>query len=88
MIGAIMGQPCCSHSLAISGDRWPDDVRPSDIESRFICGACATAALTCGRISTGIGRPRQRWGIADGRANCYLIVACTVITDVPDAVGP
>ena len=29
----------CSHSLAISGDRWPDDARLSDIEPRFICGA-------------------------------------------------
>jgi hypothetical protein len=25
----------CSHSTAISGDRWPDDVRLSDSEPRF-----------------------------------------------------
>jgi hypothetical protein len=30
----------CSHSLAINGDRWPDDVRLSDLEPRFICAAC------------------------------------------------
>jgi hypothetical protein len=30
----------CSHSLAISGDAWSDDVRPSDIEPRFVCTAC------------------------------------------------
>jgi hypothetical protein len=30
----------CSHSIAISGDRWPHDVRLSDIESLFICKAC------------------------------------------------
>ena len=30
----------CSHSLAISGDRWPDDVRLSDIQNRFACTAC------------------------------------------------
>ena len=30
----------CSHSIAISGDRWPDDVRLSDLESRFVCKAC------------------------------------------------
>ena len=30
----------CSHSIAISGDSWPDDVRLSDIEARFICEAC------------------------------------------------
>jgi hypothetical protein len=30
----------CSHSTAISGDRWPDDVRLSDIEPRFTCSVC------------------------------------------------
>jgi hypothetical protein len=30
----------CSHSMAISGDAWPDDVRLSDIETRFVCQAC------------------------------------------------
>lgn len=30
----------CSNSLAISGDRWPDDIRLSDIEPRFTCQAC------------------------------------------------
>jgi hypothetical protein len=30
----------CSHGTAISGDRWPDDVRLSDIEPKFTCQAC------------------------------------------------
>jgi hypothetical protein len=30
----------CSHSIAISGDSWPDDVRLSDIEHRFISEVC------------------------------------------------
>jgi len=30
----------CSHSLAISGDPWPDDMRLSDLEPRFRCTAC------------------------------------------------
>jgi hypothetical protein len=30
----------CSHSIAISGDAWPDDARLSDIEERFTCRAC------------------------------------------------
>ena len=30
----------CSHSIAISADRWPDDVRLSDLEPRFTCQAC------------------------------------------------
>ena len=27
----------CSHSIAISGDALPDDMRLSDLEPRFIC---------------------------------------------------
>jgi hypothetical protein len=32
----------CSHWTAISGDRWPDDVRLSDLEppAGFTCQAC------------------------------------------------
>jgi hypothetical protein len=30
----------CSHSIALIADRWPDDVRLSDIEPRFVCSAC------------------------------------------------
>jgi hypothetical protein len=30
----------CSHHIAIRGDRWPDDIRLSDLEPRFICSAC------------------------------------------------
>jgi hypothetical protein len=30
----------CSHLATISGDRWPDDMRLSDLEPRFICTAC------------------------------------------------
>jgi hypothetical protein len=30
----------CSHSVAISGDRWSDDVRLSDIEPLFTCPTC------------------------------------------------
>jgi hypothetical protein len=30
----------CCHSILISGDGWPDDVKLSDIEERFVCRAC------------------------------------------------
>jgi hypothetical protein len=30
----------CSHSIAISGDPWSDDLRLSDIEPRLVCHAC------------------------------------------------
>jgi hypothetical protein len=30
----------CSHHTTISGDRWADDVRLSDLEPQFTCSAC------------------------------------------------
>lgn len=27
----------CGHNVALSADRWSDDVRLSDLESRFVC---------------------------------------------------
>jgi hypothetical protein len=30
----------CSHSTAISADKWADDRRLSDIEQQFVCQPC------------------------------------------------
>ena len=30
----------CSHSTALTAERWRDEVRLSDIEPRFVCAAC------------------------------------------------
>jgi hypothetical protein len=30
----------CSHSVALSAYRWPDEIRLSDLEQRFVCDAC------------------------------------------------
>jgi hypothetical protein len=30
----------CSHSIALSADRWPDAIRLSDLEPRLTCRAC------------------------------------------------
>jgi hypothetical protein len=30
----------CSHWRRLSADRWPDHLRLSDIEPRFVCEAC------------------------------------------------
>ena len=30
----------CSHHVAVMADQWGDDVRLSDIETRFVCTAC------------------------------------------------
>ena len=31
----------CSHSTTALADGWPDEVRLSDIEDRFVCKACS-----------------------------------------------
>jgi hypothetical protein len=57
----------CSHHIALSGDRWPDDVRLSDLEPRFTCQACGQRGADV--------RPNFDWeqearrraaGVADG----------------------
>lgn len=30
----------CSHSVTLNADCWPDDLRLSDLEPRFICQSC------------------------------------------------
>jgi hypothetical protein len=30
----------CSHSIKMDAQLWPDDLRLSDIERRFVCQAC------------------------------------------------
>ena len=30
----------CSHSVTMPADRWPDHVRLSDIEDKFVCTVC------------------------------------------------
>jgi len=39
----------CSHWTAISGDRWPDDVRLSDLEMRFVCQEAPTYRISIGK---------------------------------------
>ena len=38
----------CSHSMAMSAARWPDDLRLSDIEDRFTCSACGKPGADIG----------------------------------------
>jgi hypothetical protein len=45
----------CSHSIAISADRWPDEMRLSDVEPRFTCSAC-------GRRGADV-RPNFNWNV-------------------------
>ena len=45
----------CSHSIALSADRWPDELRLSDVEPRFTCSAC-------GRRGADV-RPNFNWSV-------------------------
>ncbi|MEK9284733.1 hypothetical protein MTX25_34585 [Bradyrhizobium sp. ISRA432] len=53
----------CGHHVALSADRWSEDVRLSDLESRFICQAC-------GRRGADI-RPDFNWNMPTVAAMGY-----------------
>jgi hypothetical protein len=53
----------CSHSTAIDADRWPDHVRLSDLEPRFVCNAC-------GRRGADV-RPNFHWDKPSAAATGY-----------------
>jgi hypothetical protein len=58
----------CSHSIASSADPWPDEIRLSDLEPRFVCQRhAARAAPTCGRISIGTNCRTAAWDIGSRR---------------------
>jgi hypothetical protein len=63
----------CSHSIAISADDWPDDVRPSDIEARFVCN------------SSGMIQDATQLGI--GRASVYRALG-RIAASVPIEIRP
>ena len=52
----------CSHSTAISGDNWPDDVRLSDLEARFTCQACGRPDFDWQRKEAHGNMPGQHMG--------------------------
>jgi hypothetical protein len=53
----------CSHSIAVSADRGPDDLRLSDIEDRFTCSACGKRGADV--------RPDFNWNKTPVRAMGY-----------------
>jgi hypothetical protein len=48
----------CSHWTAISGNRWPDDVRLSELENAF--SRCQRPKNSHSRMITGIGTPNSQ----------------------------
>jgi hypothetical protein len=55
----------CSHSIAISGDAWPDEARLSDIEERFTCRVCGKRGADV--RPTGTRSPCVSWAIGNSR---------------------
>jgi len=51
----------CSRWVAIRGDRWPDDVRFSDLEPSFVCQACGTKGANVRPDFEWIRQPRRGW---------------------------
>jgi hypothetical protein len=51
----------CSHSVAISADRWPDHLRLSDLEAMFVCQACGIKGADL--------RPDFRWAQSGSTSN-------------------
>ncbi len=35
----------CGHSVVVTADQWPDNVRLSDIEDELICDACGSRGM-------------------------------------------
>jgi hypothetical protein len=50
----------CSHHIAMSADRWPDQIRLSDIEPDFACTACGKVGAEYGRSFR-----RRAWVLAN-----------------------
>ena len=53
----------CSHSVALSADRWPDNERLSEIEPQFVC-------MACGRRGADV-RPDFNWNAPASPAMGY-----------------
>jgi hypothetical protein len=45
----------CSHSIAISADKWPDHVWLSDLETRFVCQACGKRGTDVRALGNDVG---------------------------------
>ena len=60
----------CSHHVEISADRWPDDVRLSDIEPGFVCTACGWVNSECGRCNVSFAPKPTDWCAA---TNCRQV---------------
>ena len=63
----------CSHSLALMADSWPDDVRLSDIEPRFVCTACGKRRRCAPELQLERSGPDRRHGLPLTISRCCLL---------------
>ena len=61
----------CSHWIKINADQWPDDVRLSDLEDRFVCTACGQRGAD---IRPDFGWDKKKSLVTDHRARPSLII--------------
>ncbi|TYL69949.1 hypothetical protein [Bradyrhizobium cytisi] len=54
----------CGHWVAVSADAWPDHMRLSDIEERFVCSACGMRGADVRPDWSTEGRPAP-WRLGD-----------------------
>ena len=59
----------CSHSMSLSADRWPDQVRLSDIEPQFVCKACGKRGADVRPDFQGSSREARVIGFVSSRIN-------------------
>ena len=67
----------CSHFTAINADQWPDHVRLSDLEARFVCKACGKKGADV--------RPDFNWNKQPVAAMGYRQTTCSA---GPEQIGP
>ena len=60
------GDYSCAHSVIINAERWPDRVRLSDLEYKFVCEVCGHRGADISEWSSGpwdnAGMHRERLG--------------------------
>ncbi|EHR03212.1 hypothetical protein [Bradyrhizobium sp. WSM471] len=56
----------CRRHVAVSADVWPDHLRLSDIEGRFVCSACGGRGADVRPDWSTKGRPRAMGGSRGG----------------------
>jgi hypothetical protein len=80
----------CAHSVVISSERWPDHVRLSDLEPKFICQVCGHRGADIRPLfETAVYGNGRSLGALDAGAGCVPLGATgmTASAPMPDGWG-